>query len=211
MRTVAELKERWIAEISAIVLPTCMYVSTAREAEVLCGQLVEDVCFLEEVDSDFVDADRQGHGSTGVSGAFERVFGAGTRSAAGVVSVYARHFHRLGYLAIDRAVDWGPLAEKARAGLGDLRRSELEELYGEPSLVVDGRVGCYVSAEGWLYVDYQGPELLGPQELVRDVRVPAGSGFQLGGRSGGERSALGSFDDGVCWTPYGRTLVGGGL
>ncbi len=170
---------------------TGMWVRSGEEAETLLRRLVEDLCFLDERDPrPMLDEDRQRYGSEGVPGPFWRLFGRDGRYDAEVASVYADYLHRLGYLEVEQ-VDWRPLADAARAGLGDLSRDEVEATYGPPSLVVDGRVGCYVSAYGWLYVDYQKP---GSQELVRDVRIP-----------------VGSFDDGIVLTSYGRHLVGRGL
>jgi hypothetical protein len=189
MRTATDLKDKWLAEIPLILERTGMWTRTGEEADTLCRRLLEDLCFLDERDPAAALADLQRYGSTGVAGAFRDWLGKEARCDAEVVSVYAECFHRLGYLTVDRLLDWAQLADAARAGLGDLPRSEVEALYGEPSLVVDGRIGCYVSADGWLYVDYQGP-----LELVRDVRIPAQT-----------------FDGGVFVTPYGEGFVGGGL
>lgn len=193
MRSAEDLKARWLAEIPLMLDRAGMWSSTGREADTLYRRLLEDLRFLDEHDPAVIVRERQGYGATGIDGAIRAVLGDGVPGVAEVASVYAELFHRHGYLEI-APVEWGPLAEAARAGLGDLRRDELEAVYGEPSLVVDRRVACYASADGWLFVDYHGPELIGPQVRVRNVRVPAAR-----------------FDDGVFFTPYGRRVVGGGL
>lgn len=149
LRTAADLKAKWLAEIPLILERTGMWVGSGDEADTLLRRLVEDLCFLDERDPrPMLDGDRQRYGWEGVPGPFSRLFGRDGRYGAEVASVYADYLHRLGYLEVEQ-VDWRPLADAARAGLGDLNREEVEAAYGRPSLVVDGRVGCYVSADGW--------------------------------------------------------------
>lgn len=189
MRSATELQAKGLAEIPSILHRANMWAMTGNEMETLCRRLIEDLRFLDEHDPEVIRADQKRYGSVGVHGAFRDVLGDG-KHIAEVASVYAEYFHRFGYLTVEKVVDWGPLAEAARTGLGDLRRDALEAAYGEPSLVVDSRIGCYVSAEGWLYVDYLDPE----PSLVRDVRVPART-----------------LQEGLLLTPSGQRVVGGGL
>ncbi|WP_344167454.1 hypothetical protein [Kribbella lupini] len=193
MRTAAELKSKWLGEIPLVLERTGMWVRSGEEAETLFRRLVEDLCFLDERDpAPMLDDDRLRYGSQGVLGGFRRLFGRDGRYVAEVASVYAEYLHRLGYLEVE-LVDWQLLAQAARAGLRELGREEVEAAYGRPSLLIDSRIGCYVSADGWLYVDYVG-EPAEQLRLVRSVRVSAES-----------------FDGGVFLTPYGKWLVGGGL
>jgi hypothetical protein len=189
MRTAADLKAKWLSEIPLMLERTSMWAKSGEEADTLFRRLVEDLCFLDERDPAVVIRERQRYGATGIDGALRELLGDGIRTVAEVASVYAELLHQLGYLQVASA-DWSRIAGAARAGIGDLRRGELEAAYGEPSLVIDGRIGCYASADGWLFVDYCG---LG-DDLVRDVRVPSQH-----------------FRDGVFLTPYGRGIVGGGL
>ena len=170
--------------------------------ELACDGLLHELCFIDERDADDAAASEKltRYGQRGIVGAFDAVFGSASDHRAEVQSIYAELFHALGYL------DVGPLVPRSRwmemrAGLveahalTDMRRSTLTGDYGEPSLVLDKRVLCYVSdampAE-WLFFDcwephgesYQeGEGGLGPtppsDPLLRDVRVP-GPTFEAG-------------------------------
>lgn len=123
MRTATDLKARWLAEIPLILERTSMWTRNGEKADTLCRRLLEDLCFLDERDPAQALADLQDYGSAGIVGAFRHWLGEDARCDAEAASVYAECFHRLGYLTVDRLVDWAPLANAALAGLGNLTSS----------------------------------------------------------------------------------------
>src|SRR5260370_9866419 len=82
---------------------TGMYARDGREMETVADQLLRDLCFLEERDSDYEQARERlrGYGQLGVHGPFTSMFGSVRSCSAEVASVYAEVFHRLGYPAVD--------------------------------------------------------------------------------------------------------------
>ena len=199
MRTIDEVRQSKLAKAAGIVAHTGMFATTGREMEFACRDLLADLCFIDSRDAEHEAARKrlERYGQLGVVGAFDAVFGSASNHVAEVASVFAEQFHALGYLEIGAAraeSDW----EEIRAGLADAhaltdtRRSAPIDHYGEPSLVVDQRVLCYVSDETpakWIFFDcwkpngevYRegrgdafGPYLVG-DPLVRDIRVPAGT------------------------------------
>lgn len=123
--------------------------------------------------------------------------------------MYAEQFHRLGYLPVDRELDhtaWTNLIRNVhpRFEEKDVRRSEVEAMFGPASLVVGKRVLCYapVDGTGWVFFDcfdepvsrYEpgaGRYTFEPDHdpLVRCVRYPADT-----------------FDAGLVMTLYGKVL-----
>lgn len=188
-----------------------MFAATGREMELLAGQLLADLCFLDDRDADAgTERSRlQSYGELGVCGPFEALFGS-SRCQAEVASVYAEVFHRLGYLAIVNPVSqerWQEMTAGLREQFEDrdVSQNEARRLLGEPGLVVDGTVLCYVPADpaaGWLFIDchaerasrYEAGKgrytaVAGTEPLVRCVRL-TGQGFE----------------DGLILTLYGKTL-----
>jgi hypothetical protein len=190
---------------------TGMFACSGREMQHAAGQLLADLCFLDDRDADWEQAQLQlrSYGELGVTGPFEAMFGSPLCQAE-VASVYAELFHRFGYLAIDN-----PVSQQRRQELEaiardlfpgtDVRRSEAERVLGLPSLVVGRRVLCYATAdpgEGWLFVDCHAEYVrrydaghgrytadLDTDPLVRSVRIPGPS-----------------FEDGLILTLYGLTM-----
>ena len=170
-----------------------------------------DLCFLDDRDDEFeaVRAELSRYGQSGVNGPFAAIFGRDRRYTSEVASVYAEQFHRLGYLQVSRLIDdpeWQELVAGLRDWVGtrDVRRNQVEEKLGAPSLVVAGRVLCYAPADmsGWAFVDCwdEAPRRYVPgrgrfepivddDELVRDIRIPAET-----------------FEAGLILTLYGRVL-----
>jgi hypothetical protein len=181
---------------------TGMYARDGREMETVAGQLLRDLCFLDERDSDYEQALERlrGYGPLGVHGPFTSMFGSAPSCGAEVASVYAEVFHRLGYLAVDHLIGPAPWRELT-AGLRDrfegrdVRRSEAEAYLGPASLVVDSRVLCYAAGDpsaGWVFLDCRadGTRVYQPgrgtyetaadtDPLIRSVRASA-SEFEAG-------------------------------
>jgi len=173
--------------------------------------LLGDLCFLDEreQDRDSVSEVLGRYGQTGVVGPFQALFGASGNYVDEVASVWAEQLHRLGYLHVDRLVEtdaWHQLLAGLRDRFDgkDVRRSEVEAVYGPPSIVAGKRVLCYAPADnsGWVFVDtypewtqrylpgkgrYDGERDDDP--LVRSVRAPAPD-----------------FESGLTLTLYGKVL-----
>jgi hypothetical protein len=189
-----------------------MYARDGREMQTVAGQLLGDLCYLDDRDEDArrVREDLDRYGKHGVQGPFVALFGQQNRYVAEVASVYAEHFWRLGYLDVENTLAplrWRRLITGLRKRFEeqDVRRSEVEETYGSATLVVDRRVLCYASAaasDRWVFFDcwseatqhyvsgegrYAGTADADP--LIRSVRCPADS-----------------FDDGLILTLYGKVL-----
>jgi hypothetical protein len=208
MRTIEEVRGRLIGHVAGLVATPSMFGRSAEGVENLALGLLGDLCFIDEREADS-DATRHLHmtyGPTGVSGRFGQIFapdalGGRTRSYGRltneVASVFAREFHRLGYIELPRLLtdaEWTAIRE----GLcdyveGDYRRSAVIARHGIPSLTVGNDVLCYAagsSPRDWIYFDCDEPlpaagypPSLGIQErrgwprdpLLRDIRVPARS------------------------------------
>jgi len=161
VRSAEELRERWIQLVTLIMERTGMYASTGREMQLLAGQLLGDLCFLDGTEASWEQEQSRlrSFGDRGVAGPFEALFGS-PRCQAEVAAVYAEVFRRLGYLAIATPVAprrWRDMAGSVRERFEDrdVRRSEAQRILGQPSLVVDRQVLCYAPADpaaGWLYV-----------------------------------------------------------
>ncbi|GAA3067815.1 hypothetical protein [Streptosporangium carneum] len=209
MRSAADLRRRWLETVPLLTSRTGMFARGGKEMETLARTLMGDLCFVDERDRDHEEiiqglGDR--FGKLGVYGPFAKMFGSERDYAAEVVSVYAEHFHRLGYLDIDRRLEqaeWETLLTGVRDRFEerDVRRSEVVAAYGPPSLVVDGRVLCYAS-DDWVFFDswtesrqeYVPGEgryerVSDPDPLIRSVRVPSAD-----------------FDGGLILTLYGKVL-----
>lgn len=140
MRSAAELRSRWLELIQGFIARTGMYATTGREMQLLAGQLLDDLCFLDDRD----DAERalarqrvHSYGKLGVGRPFEALFGR-PRCQAEVAGVYAEIFHRLGYLTVGQIIGepgWSDLTGGLRARFEgrDVRRSEAEALLGPPA------------------------------------------------------------------------------
>jgi hypothetical protein len=211
VRSAEELRARWLALIESVMKRTGMYAGTGREMQLLGGQMVRDLCFLDDRDA---DGGRElswllkRFGKLGVAGPFEALFGSPSCQAE-VASVYAEVLARLGYLAIDRPVSgqrWQELTAGARHFEDhDASQADAERILGEPSLIVDRRILCYAPAApaaGWLFVDCHAERPLyydaglgryeavrGVAPLVRSVRLPEQD-----------------FEAALILTPYGKTL-----
>ncbi|GIH07855.1 hypothetical protein Rhe02_59220 [Rhizocola hellebori] len=188
-----------------------MYAADGRAYDVQARTLLADLCFLDEreADQDSVDQVIDGYGKFGVVGPFTALFGSEGRYVEEVASVFAEQFHRLGYLAVDRTLSkdaWSELMAGVRERFNehDVRRSEVDAMYGTPSLIVGQRVLCYAPDDGsaWVFFDcfaeavrrYEpatGAYTFEPDHdpLVRCVRTPAKT-----------------FDAGLILTVYGKVL-----
>lgn len=193
MRSALELKNKWLAELPLIMARTGMYAMNGTHVQDVCRRLLDELCFLDERDDGYWRDLMDRYGSLGVQGPFLEMFGRDRNCTAEVASVFAEQFHRLGYLAVDRTLDeadWLAFttAVRERFGTTDVRRSEIVAEFGEPSLVVDRRVLCYVPGDssGWAFVDcwteYQRSYVPGEgtydtarddDPLVREFRLPA--------------------------------------
>jgi hypothetical protein len=202
VRSAEDLRQRWLDSIPLIMKRTGMYARDGREMETVADQLLRDLCFLEERDSDYEQARERlrGYGQLGVHGPFTSMFGSVRSCAAEVASVYAEVFHRLGYLTVDHLIGPAPWRELTAGLRGrfegrDVRRSEAEAFLGPASLVVNSRVLCYAAGDpsaGWVFLDcwaertrvYQ-PErgayetATDTDPLIRSVRASA-SEFEAG-------------------------------
>jgi hypothetical protein len=201
MRSAEDLRARWLDLIVSIMERTGMFAATGREMQLLVGQLLKDLCFLDDRDADGEQelSRLRSYGKLGVTGPFEALFRS-PRCQAEVASVYAEVFHRLGYLAIDNLVSeerWHEMTSGLRGHFEDhdVSLDEAGRILGEPSLVVDRKILCYAPAdraEGWLFVDCHVERsrrydvghgrytAVGDVEpLVRSVRL-SGQGFEAG-------------------------------
>lgn len=96
MRSAKDLRERWIQLVTRTMERTGMYASTGRELQLIVGQLLGDLCFLDSRDANW-EQERSGlqsYGKSGVAGPFVAL--GSPRCHAEVASVYAEVFHRLG-------------------------------------------------------------------------------------------------------------------
>ncbi len=205
-----EVRQRWLSEVPGLFARPEMFARGGREMESVAGRRLRDLCFLDERDAEYeqVAETLRGFGKFGVHGPFASVFGQEHKYTAEVASVYAEHYHRLGYLTVSRLLDsaeWSPMASLADwVADRDVHRSEVEAAFGPPSCRIGKRVWCYAPADGsgWVFIDCwdEAPARYVPNKgtfdrevqadpLVRDIRVPAGD-----------------FDDGLVLTLYGRVL-----
>lgn len=210
MRSPEQLKRQWLAEVKYRFARPEMYARSGPEMELVAGGRLRDLCYLDERDVDYEQVEEvvRGFGKLGVHGPFAAIFGAERRCTAEVASVYAEFYHRLGYLVLERLLgpaEWTPLTRlREWVGDRDVRRSEVEDAFGEPSLRVGKRVLCYAPADGgrWVFFDcWDEPSPryvpgegrfdggLETDPLVRDVRTPAAD-----------------FEDGLILTLYGKVL-----
>jgi hypothetical protein len=210
VRSAEDLKRHWLDLVPKVFARVGMYATTGREMQLYAGNLLADLCFLDERDEELraVVEELRRFGKLGVHGPFTAVFGAERRCVPEVASVYADVFHRFGYLSVDRLLtpdEWAPFATiRDWVADRDIRRSEVEATFGPPSRVVDKRVLCYAPEDGsgWAFVDcwprqverYEPGSgrfevLTEDDPLVRDIRVPADS-----------------FEDGLVLTLFGRVL-----
>ena len=189
-----------------------MYATTGRELQGVSQGLLNDLCFIDERDDDAeaVRDELHRYGKLGVAGALEAVFGNDCSFVAEVASIFAELFHRLGYLEVGRHLpesDW----QTAKDGLRDayeeldVRQSEVTERLGEPSLVVDKRVYCYVS-EGpasWLFFDFwEKPVAVYEPSQGRFVQARSNDDLLLRN----VRTPSKGFDAGLVLTLYGKGL-----
>jgi hypothetical protein len=211
VRSVEELRARWLALIQAFMARTGMYATTGHEMQLLASGLLDDLCFLDDRDADSALARQRvySYGKLGVAGPFEALFGR-PRCQAEVAGVYAEIFHRLGYLTVDHTIGqprWDELTGGLRAQFEDrdVRRSEAQTLLGAPSLIVDrGTVLCYAAddpAAGWLFVD-------SPAEYVRRYEPGHGYTADLDADPLVRSLRLSSqpFENGLILTLYGKVL-----
>jgi hypothetical protein len=186
VRSAEELRARWLDLIALIMKRTGMYAATGSEMQLLALHLLKDLCFLDDKDA---DAEREWsrllrtYGKRGAVGPFEALFES-RRCQAEVASVFAEVFHRLGYLSVGKLVS-GDRWQEMTSGLRDrfedrdVTQDGARGLLGEPSLVIDRKVLCYVPedpAAGWLFIDCHA-------EQARRYNVGRGSYYErvLGG------------------------------
>lgn len=212
MRSAEELRARWLDLIELVMKRTGMYAATGSEMQLLARRLLMDLCFLEDRDA---DAEREWsrllrtYGKRGVVGPFEALFESG-RCQAEVASVFAEVFHRLGYLSVGSMVsgDWWQKMTAGVRGLfedRDVTQDEAMGLLGEPSLVIDRKVLCYVPedpAAGWLFIDCHAEQVR--RYDVGRGRYTAADGSELLVRS--VRLSGQDFESGLILTLYGKTL-----
>ncbi|MFI7699986.1 hypothetical protein [Nonomuraea sp. NPDC049480] len=211
MRSAIELRTRWLETIPLVIVRAGMYARDGREMETVGRTLLENLCFIDEREDDFAAIDRMfadRYGKHGVHGPFAAMFGADRRCVEEVASVYAEHFHRLGYLQVAHELDegrWAGLLGTVRNRFEgqDVRRSEVQAAFGPPGLVVGKRILCYVSTTGdWAFFDcwdeptrryvagagtYESLAEVDP--LVCSIRIPAAD-----------------FESGLVLTLYGKVL-----
>ncbi|WP_378740169.1 hypothetical protein [Nocardia brasiliensis] len=187
-----------------------MYARDGREMESVADRRLGDLCYLDGRDDEReqIKGVSRGFGKLGVNGPFAAIFGQERRFTAEVASVYAEFYHRLGYLAVDRLLgpaEWLPMTRlREWAADRDVRRSEVEAAFGEPSLRVARRVLCYAPADAgqWVFFDCWDEPVsryvpgkgrfdaeVEADPLVRDIRTPAAG-----------------FEDGLILTLYGKVL-----
>jgi hypothetical protein len=193
-----------------VTRPT-MYARDGAAFDAMARTLLADLCFLDEREQDLaaVEAALRGYGKLGVAGPFAAVFGTRRNCVAEVASIFAEQFHRLGYLQVQRQMDhaeWQHVIGRLRHRFDgrDVRRSEVETEFGQPSLLIDKRVLCYAPSDpsGWIFIDcfteYQQRYEPGTgsyrrqrdeDPLVRAVRQPAPD-----------------FESGLILTLYGKLL-----
>ncbi|MEV7804228.1 hypothetical protein AB0O28_14905 [Microbispora sp. NPDC088329] len=127
MRTVDDLRRRWLDQVRHVVLLSGMWACNGREMESVARTLLENLCFLDERDREYEEVREElgRYGQVGVPGPFTALFGTEQRCMAEVASVYAEQFHRLGYLAVDRELgpqEWDELTRLGAPGrVGVLR------------------------------------------------------------------------------------------
>ena len=173
------------------------------------------LCFVDEREADFkdtVDLDR--YGKLGVSGPFDAIFGDGCDYRAEVASVYAELLWRLGYLDLERQLtgaEWTSAVALAsdRYVDHDVRLSEVRADLGEPSLIIEGRVLCYVDKDTrrWAFFDFWEAPVIAyvPAEGsvsagFRQVNVDADPFLRC------VRLPAPTFDGGLLLTVYGKVL-----
>jgi hypothetical protein len=212
VRSAEELRTRWLDLIALIMKRTGMYGATGGEIQLLARQLLMDLCFLDDRDA---DAEREwsrllrSYGKCGVVGPFEALFGS-PHCQAEVASVFAEVFHRLGYLTTGSLVSaerWQEMTAGLRERFEDrdVTQTEAERLLGEPSLVVDRRVLCYVPEDlvaGWLFIDCYTEQVrcydVGHGRYAADSAIePLVRSVRLSGQD---------FESGLILTLYGKTL-----
>jgi hypothetical protein len=212
MRSVDDLRLRWLSMVAGVVARPGMYAATGSEIELMADGLLADLCFLDDRDADYEIAREEllsRYGTLGVPGPFKTMFGL-ERCQAEVTAVYAEVFSRLGYLPVENALDpgrWDQLTAALPALLGDrdMRRSEAERVLGRASIVIEHRILCYASSrpgDGWLFLDCQADD-------CRAYDLTTGSYQQIGDPEPIVRSArrsVGGFEDGLILTPYGKLL-----
>jgi hypothetical protein len=211
VRSIDQIRTRKQEQVGHVIARSGMYATHGRELQGVAQGLLGDLCFIDERDDDAeaVGATLHRYGKLGVAGAFEAVFGDSCSYVAEVASIFAEQFHRLGYLEVGRLLDesdWEAAGHGLRDSFEelDVRQSEVMERLGEPSLMVDKRVYCYVtdSPARWLFFDFwENPAVVyepgqgrfgqgGSNDLLlRDIRTPADS-----------------FDAGLVLTLYGKVL-----
>jgi hypothetical protein len=74
MRSPDALRGRWLELIRAIMSRTGMHATTGREMEVLCSRLLDDLCYLDDLDAERSRETRRLHsyGKLGVVAAGQR-------------------------------------------------------------------------------------------------------------------------------------------
>jgi hypothetical protein len=139
-----------------------MWARDGQEMGTVAGMRLRDLCLVDGRDQECRDMTNslRRFGKLGVNGPFAALFGQENRYTAEVAAIYAEHFHRLGYLTVDRLLvgsEWSVATDNLRDRISDrdVRRSEIVEEFGPPSLAVDKRVLCYAPSDGsgWMFVD----------------------------------------------------------
>ncbi|MET8651368.1 hypothetical protein [Nocardia aurea] len=210
MRTPEQLKSRWLTEAEQQFARPEMFARSGPEMESVAGGRLRELCYLDDRDIEYEQVRKalRGFGKFGVHGPFEATFGEKYHCTAEVASVYAEFYHRLGYLELERVLgptEWAPMTGlRDWVANRDLRRSEIEATFGEPSLRVSPRVLCYAPSDGgpWVFFDclqevthryVPGAGRMDAESdadpLVRDIRTPAAG-----------------FEDGLVLTLYGKVL-----
>jgi hypothetical protein len=212
VRSAEELRQRWLDSIPLIMKRTGMYARDGREMETVAGQLLRDLCFLDERDGDYEQAQERlrGYGQLGVHGPFTSMFGSARCCRAEVASVYAELFHGLGYLPVARRIGPGTWREltaglRSRFEGRDVRRSEAEAFLGPASLVVEDRVLCYAAedaAAGWVFIDCWAERTRAYQPGRGNYETAADADPLI--RS--VRASAGEFEAGLILTMYGKVL-----
>ena len=161
MRTPEQLKSRWSTEAEQQFARPEMFARSGPEMESVAGGRLRDLCYLDDRDIEYEQVRKalRGFGKFGVHGPFEATFGEKYHCTVEVASVYAEFYHRVGYLELERVLgptEWAPMTGlRDWVANRDLRRSEIEATFGEPSLRVSPRVLCYAPSDGgpWVFFD----------------------------------------------------------
>lgn len=188
------MRDWMIARVGAIVRRPSGFTLCGQDTQTILLTLLEGLHYQDGLDRPNRTYGK--YGQLGISGAFESTFKPG-RYQDEVASILAETIHLAGYLPLGHTLPQDAMTRITATARDqfegvDLRRSEVEAIIGQPSLMIgDDRVGCYAPADcqpGWIYFDYvterissyepgegrMRHEVLHEDDpLVRSIRLPA--------------------------------------